>query len=339
MDDSFLFSGDSILYLIVGAVAVLIMPFFRNKSLLIQSIILFAFCLIGSTFISAPANIYPWLFYMLFALCWTGLFLLQTIIDRIPLISYVLNSALLTILALAASSLFNMLPPSLFSLFLSALFIHLLIFWFMKKTNLLFEFFPIIFLMNWIIGYGFLFFAGQGHFLYFPIFFGYPLMEIGLILITRLFFKNKEPLFIVEQAFSRGAPVRAVIQKVFYTTLLLGLIGLAGIKASLTTSKYGLIVYGMAFIILYNMHLSLAHNMTKVTLRSTVHDIIMGFKTLLTVGQSWVEKAPEAVLKAEKQQSEKRVQQGQEKTAPKHVSKSAVKKKKSTRVRAKKLKK
>ncbi len=294
MDDPCLFSGECVIYLIIGAVALLLMPFFRNKSLPIQLIALFAFFLIGSTCIPAPAYMNPWLFYILSALVWTGICLIQTIIDRIPLISYICNSAITIILALASSSLFNMLPPVLFFLFLSALFIHMLIFGFMKKANMLFEFFPIIFLMNWIIGYGFITFAAQGHLIYLPIFFGYSLMETGLILITRLLFKNKLPLFTVEKAFSNGAPVKAVTQKVFYAILLLGLISLAGMKSEITT-KYCLVVYGMALIVLYNLYLTLIHNMTKVTLRSSLQDIMMGFKTLLNVGQSWVKETKKEI--------------------------------------------
>ena len=337
-DSAELFSGNIILYLILGAVALLVMPFLQRKSLIIQSGVIFAFCFVGSTFVSAPNGINAWLFYALFALSWTGIILLNTILDRIPLISFVTNSAIMIVLALASSSFFQMLSPALLSLYLSALFVHLFIFLFMKKIDLPFEFFPVVFLMNWIIGYAFLTFASQGNIIYLPVFFGYPLMEFCLATGALLLKKQTGILFAVEQAFIRRAPVKIVIKKVFYTIILLGLIGLAGIKSSQTTSKYILVVYGMALIILYNFYITLTRNMTKVSLRSTVQDIMMGFKTLLTVGQSWVEKAPEAVLKAEKQQSEKSVQPVQEKTAPERVSKSArkTKKKKSTRVRGEK---
>ena len=340
-DNAELFSGNMTLYLMTGAAALLVMPFLQQKSLTVQSGVIFAFCFAGSTFVSAPNGINAWLFYALFALVWTGVILFYTILDRIPLISFVINSAVMIVLALASSSFFQMLPLELLPLYLSALFVHLFIFLFMKKTDWPFEFFPVVFLMNWIIGYAFLTFASQGSILYLPIFFGYPLMEFCLVAGALLLKKQTGMLFAVEQAFIRRAPVKIVIKKVFYTVILLGFIGLAGIKSSQTTSKYTLVVYGMALIILYNFYITLTRNMTKVSLRSTVQDIMMGFKTLLTVGQSWVEKAPEAVLKAEKQHSEKSVQPVQEKTAPECVSKSAgkTKKKKSTRVRGEKLKK
>lgn len=341
-DGSVLFSGNIILYLITGTVALLLMPFLQNKSLFVQVTVIFAFCFVGSTLVSAPVGINALLFQALFALVWTGIILLNTVLDRIPLISFVTNSSVMLVLALASSSFFQILPMSLLWLYLSALFLHLVIFLFMKKADLPFEFFPIVFLLNWIIGYAFLTFASQGNIVYSPIFFGYSLMELCVAVLTRLFGKKAVVLFAVEQAFIRRAPVKIVIKKVFYTVILLGIIALAGIKTNQITLKYCSVVYGMAMIVLYNFYWSLTRNMTKVTLRSTVKDMIMGFKSLLTVGQSWVENAPDAALKAEeKQQSVQSVQPVREKTSLTRVSKSVgkTKKKKSTRVRGEKLKK
>lgn len=283
----FFLSGAMLKFLGLGGAGLLVMPLFKEKSLLVQSIVIYVFCLLGCFLILPLNSVYSFLYCALLALGWLGVMLLSVFVDRAPLVSYLTNSALLLVLSFGSSGFFPLLETPFFYFFLTVLFFHLMIFLFMKKVRILNEFFPIVFLINWLAGYPLISMADPGSVIYIPVFYGYQLVEFLLVFVPVVFFK-RNACMAIEQAFQRGVPVKLIVRKMFYYLILIDVIGLIGLKTSRMELKYCAVVYLMVGIVLYNLYLSFVLGGEKITLRSSIKDFGKGLKTLFIEGRNFV---------------------------------------------------
>ncbi|MBQ3116917.1 MAG: hypothetical protein IJC11_01160 [Alphaproteobacteria bacterium] len=272
--------------LLLSGGALLSMPFLFQKSLKIQLPILFLFCFIGTVLIPLNDSIWTseigqWSFRFIGAGSWMLFLLMNTTLDRIPLFTYITNTALFIILAISATTFIPLLSPVFFYLFFMLMVLNMITFYIFQKNNILIYTFPLSFLLNWIVGFVLLLIAASGKIAYIPIIFGYNMMEIMIAIgINVYLYRRLFPImvpFIVEKAFADNLPIKKIIKKVFYTSLLLGFLGIFGIY-----SDKALVfpTYVLAFIVLINAYMSFSNSLEKPTIRGLFKDITAGVKTL-----------------------------------------------------------
>lgn len=274
----------TILFLSGGAL--FSMPFLFQKSLKIQLPILFLFCFVGTVLIPLNNSIWTseisiWGFRIIGAICWMLFLLMNTTLDRIPLFTYITNTALLIILAISATTFVPLLNPVFFYLFFLLIVLNMITFYIFQKSNILIYTFPLAFLLSWIMGFALLLITANGKIAYIPIVFGYNIMEIIIAIgINVYLYRRLFPImvpFIIEKAYANNLPIKKIIKKIFYTSLLLGFLGIFGVY-----SDKALVfpTYVLAIIVLINAYMSFSNNLEKPTIRGLFKDIKTGVKTL-----------------------------------------------------------
>ena len=276
-----------VLFLFLGGFAFLIMPYLVTKATKWQILTLFLFCLGGTFLIPPPSGEFLTPINIAIrvggALFWCAIILMNTVLDRIPLFSYITNTTAFIILALACTSFANIVPYPYFYSFILIIILNMLLFYILKKLGILIYTFPIVFLLNWLIGYILLHFMYTIQVVYIPIFFSFGMMEIlmaiGVNFYTQKRFFPVTVSFVTERAFELNIPLKNIVKKIFYTTFVIMFLAMIAIKVSGTKSSV-LYTYIITLIVLSSSYRVLSGKSEGTSLWSALKDVKTGMGVL-----------------------------------------------------------
>ncbi len=273
-----------ILLLSIGVV--LIMPILFGSSLKWQCLFLYLFCCLGT--IALPDTLFGFSdvwhvtgIRLFLAAIWTFLILTVVELDRVPLEGFVLSMAYFLLFLLMSTGVLNILPESMFNVFVQTLTIILLVLLIYKRYTFVWLGFPMMFVLFFISGYVFCRLAVTFTWPYVLIMLSYPLAE-GFAALGLNIYHHRRALpilvpLIPERGFAIGVSFKTVVLRIFYIVLLTGLIGVLGLR---TDIRFFAISVFMTVLVLYAGYLRTMNNQSKVSLRSVKDDAKKGLSVL-----------------------------------------------------------
>ena len=274
-------------FLFLTGFAFLLMPFLLKKDTKWQILVLFLLCL-GATFLIPPPSgefITPVNVAIRFggALFWCIIILINTVLDRIPLFSYITNTCAFVILSLSCATFVGIVPYTYFCSFILIILLNMFVFCIYRKTGILVYTFPLVFLFNLIIGYVLLHFMYTVQAVYIPLFFGFSLMEILVAIGINLYtYRRLFPVtvsFVTEKAFELNIPLKSIVKKLFYTTFVIMFLSMLAIKvAEIKTSV--LYIYLIALVVLYSSYRLLSGKSESTSVWAALKDVKEGMGVL-----------------------------------------------------------
>lgn len=274
-------------FLFLTGFAFLLMPFLLKKDTKWQILVLFLLCLSGTFLIPPPSGefITPANTAIRFggALFWCSIILINTVLDRIPLFSYITNTCAFVILSLSCATFVGIVPYTYFYSFILIILLNMFVFCIYRKTGILVYTFPLVFLFNWIIGYVLLHFMYTVQAVYIPLFFSFSLMEI-LVAVGINLYTNKRlfPItisFVTEKAFELNLPLKSIVKKLFYTTFVIMFLSMLAIKVAEIKMSV-LYIYMIAFVVLYSSYRLLSGQSESTSFWGALKDVKTGMGVL-----------------------------------------------------------
>lgn len=234
----------------------------------------------GVSFLSDPLI---GVFYCFIASVFWVMFIgMMTVLDRIPLFSFLSFVALYLGGAFISADFLQTLPAAFHNPFIFSLVLFVCITYFLKKEDVFSFGKPLVFLFSYLIGFAGVCLAAMGKTIYLPVFIGYELMEITLALLINFYlYRRFVPIqvpFLAEKALMKNVLVSKVLQKIFMFCFVLASLAALCVYGS---GNYVLLAYIFLVIILYNAYLNLSSwGEEKVRFRDIFKDVKAGVLAL-----------------------------------------------------------